>query len=288
MEKVAFPWDENYLVEKIYNKDNYRIVNTGAEGNNVLILCSGNGLYFPNEEEVFCKTICEKDRYEWENVASDPLVMKYYSKIIFIRDIYKQWYVTGINAEINTMDKLILFLKGITEGYRVTVCGNSAGGYVAVIIGILLQAEVIYNFSGQYNLYNEFESAPFLRKYSGDKERAKYYKINEIIPIQSLEWERVFYFYPTKSEEDMLQVCEVQEAAINFFPIDSGVHGVTVRGSCYPYLLTQNRDAIKKICNSKGSPIKPKEIEKNIPMKYRWNSYVRIAKRVLKKRLFYT
>ena len=58
----------------------------------------------------------------------------------FVRDVYKQWYLKGVNAEIDSIEKLYEFLKAETEGYQIVTVGSSAGGYAAVLFGYLLNA----------------------------------------------------------------------------------------------------------------------------------------------------
>lgn len=101
----------------------------------MLCFFSGNGLYYPNTISSFCKTVVEQNRYEWWNVGHSEEIVKQAGKIIYVRDVYKQFYVKGINVEINCIDKLCELLKELTMGMRVVTCGNSAGGYIAVIVG---------------------------------------------------------------------------------------------------------------------------------------------------------
>jgi hypothetical protein len=78
--------------------------------------------------------------------------MKNAGKLIFVRDIFKSWYVCGISDRYSSIDDMIDFLKEETKGYKVITVGNSAGGYMAVLAGVLLGAERVFNFSGQYSL----------------------------------------------------------------------------------------------------------------------------------------
>lgn len=62
-----------------------------------VIWFSSNAIYFPNNEANFKRSILEKDYYEWR--YDTPLSAR---KHIFLRDIYKQWYLLGINNFIST------------------------------------------------------------------------------------------------------------------------------------------------------------------------------------------
>lgn len=62
-----------------------------------VIYFTSNAVYYPNTKAQFVDSIVEKDYYEWRQSAP---ISAY--KQIFIRDIYKQWYLQGINNQINT------------------------------------------------------------------------------------------------------------------------------------------------------------------------------------------
>ena len=40
--------------------------------------------------------------------------------MIFVRDMWKQWYINGINQKIDSVEKVIEFLRTETENMRVT------------------------------------------------------------------------------------------------------------------------------------------------------------------------
>ena len=63
--------------------------------------------FFPDTIEEFNETIGIRDRYEWENISKDVNA----KKLIFMRDIKKNWYQKGINKKINNINKIVLFLK---------------------------------------------------------------------------------------------------------------------------------------------------------------------------------
>lgn len=125
-----------------FNLDNYIIERVSGDGVCV-IYCSSSGLYYPNTEVEFVKAFIEcEDRYEWRNKR-----IRNVSKSIWIRDITKEFYVRGINKRINDIDKLLSFLEEETQGYDVITVGSS-GGYIAALIGIKLDANMVYCFSG--------------------------------------------------------------------------------------------------------------------------------------------
>lgn len=95
------------LAEEIYNKDNYKIIdNPHGTRDECILYFSSNNIWFPNTEEAFKHSFVENDYYEWVKYGST--VSK---KAIFFRDIYKSWYVTGINRHISSIDKLAEFFS---------------------------------------------------------------------------------------------------------------------------------------------------------------------------------
>ena len=179
--KFPFPWNNSELLANEYAKDNYKIIRTGNKTGRAIIFCSGNGLYFPNTEAEFTGKIITNDRYEWENLANDKRIMKYYELIIFIRDIYKQWYITGINSRINTVEKTANFLKDLTAGLEITTCGSSAGGYAAVLFAHFLKAERFFSLSGQFSITHQISSeAPFVLMNASNSAVNKYYDISNL------------------------------------------------------------------------------------------------------------
>ena len=179
---VSFPWNGSELLRKEYEKDNYKVIHTGARTNNAIIFFTGNGLYYPNTEEEFTQKVIVNDRYEWENLASSKLIRQYYELIILVRDVYKQWYITGLNSKYDNVDKTADFLRELTRGFRVTTCGNSAGGYAAVLFASLLDAERFFTVSGQFSIMHQIDAqgAPFVYNYAHDEVRNKYYNLAEI------------------------------------------------------------------------------------------------------------
>lgn len=88
---------------------------------------SRNGLYYPDTVESFVNIIIENDRFEWQNVMKSSLVQVTYEMVILVRDVYKTFYQKGINSSLDSIEKVLYFLKEKTEGYQVITCGQSAG-----------------------------------------------------------------------------------------------------------------------------------------------------------------
>lgn len=95
----------------------------------------------------------DKDRYEWYNLRVQRA-----SKHIFVRDVYKQWYATGLNKSIPDVDSMLFFFQKECEGYNeIVTVGSSAGGYAAILLGTKLKASVCFSFNAQWELFSSVE-----------------------------------------------------------------------------------------------------------------------------------
>lgn len=213
---------DNY--DKVYKLDNYMIRYDEENRNSGIcaIYCSSSGLYFPNTEEEFCKAFIERtDNFEWKK----HLIQSAY-KHIWIRDITKEFYVRGINAEVNSIEKLIEFLKDATDGLRVVLIGSSGGGYIASLLGCVLHAKVVYCFSGFFNLnvldeetWPLIKTEPYVSAYKN-----KWYDLSELIRESGVD---ILYFYPGKLRGDIEQASYVQDIKnVHKYCFRSSVHGV--------------------------------------------------------------
>lgn len=238
--KNDFPWKETEAVRSAYEKDNYLICETGHQTGRAIIFCSSNGIYYPNHEEVFTAYIAKGDAgFEWYHLAQHERIRAYFEKIIFVRDIYKQWYVTGINARLNTADQVIDFLKKEVQGFKVYTCGSSAGGYAAALFGAQLQADGIFISSAQFFILPDPHYGPFVEEYASDPERSKYYDLAPFLKDRS----NIYYNFPALCPEDNIQYDHIRAlSGIRILQIKSAAHGKTFNGICWPYLLTMDHD----------------------------------------------
>lgn len=199
--------NENILLKNCYEQgDNYLVEVLDNESNICIIFFSGNGLYYPNEKSVFNETIVKNNRYEWWTVGHSEEIVKFARKVIYVRDIYKQFYVKGINIEIDCIDKLCVFLKKLTDGYRIITCGVSAGGYIATIVGIYLKAIAVYNFGGQFTLEYELKSKIepyFMKLYENDR---LYNQFFNLVPIIKRGNTPIWFFYSALCKNDIEQM----------------------------------------------------------------------------------
>lgn len=73
--------------------------------------------------------------------------------------------MNGANGKLNSLDKLIDYLKTATKGFEVTTVGVSSGGYVASIVAAKLGAKRCFDFSGQFSLLHHFDHVKTLNVY---------------------------------------------------------------------------------------------------------------------------
>lgn len=265
------------ILQQAYSRDNYKIIYTGNQTGRALLCFSGNGLYFLNNYETFSKFI-SSDRYEWENVIKSDKIRTYYEIIILFRDIYKQWYVTGINKELCNVDKVVDRISNILCGkkFEITTLGNSAGGYASVLFGIKLHASRIFCFSGQFNLFDEIYRdgkivAPFLDYYKMSNE------INyNLIPILKQTEIPVYYFFPAYCEWDKKEYDLIKDySRLIPYPIKNINHGVTIWGNTYAKVLSISDECL--LSYSKTYPISAFSFARN------FFSFTYCLKYVLKK-----
>jgi hypothetical protein len=142
---------DSKVVKEAFNLNNYYIEyndeSISVENDLCVIYFSSNEIYYPNTFNSFEYSIIKRDKYEWKRNKFEKA-----RKHIFLRDLHKQWYLTGINNTLNNPIKVLEFLRNETQGYRIITTGSSAGGYAALLFGSLIKCERIYAFNAQLNL----------------------------------------------------------------------------------------------------------------------------------------
>lgn len=237
--------DDTYI-----NNDNYKIEYEKNDSNVCAIYFSSNGIFAPNNEHEFRKQILERNKYEYRNAKVSKA-----RKHIFIRDPYKQWYVCGINSEINSMDKLHEFLLEETKGYEVITAGTSSGGYASIIMGTLLKAKYSFAFSPQIDLlYAGFKHDPLLEQHKNDVSRNRYYNIVSLIENSNVP---IFYFTPAYCREDGYHYNLIKKYDnIYSFVFKTKYHGTAMYNFNVKYMLNLNCDRIIQLQNRyKGEKI---------------------------------
>ncbi len=238
-------WNSKEMREA-YGRDNYRVTDLKTGTNRCYVFFSSNGLYYPNTVSEFEKVILQENRYDWEHIAESRELQNCADKMIFVRDVYKQWYINGINQCCENVDALIELLSDLTYGYDIVTVGCSSGGYAAVLAGIKLGAKKIYSFSGQFTIENEVDDYYWLTRYRKSPKRAKYYKLfplleeNRSIPI--------YYFYPAKCGQDVEQYNTVKSMDhVYEYAFNCSAHADTVKGRDFPEVLTKTDQELRQL-----------------------------------------
>jgi len=208
---------------------NYQIYDLNPNDDRCLIYFSSHAIYYPNDQETFLERIINGNRFEWQRN-----ILPSVRRAILVRDVWKQWYLQGINGEINTIEKLYQFLKKETAGLKITCIGNSGGGYAATLFGCLLGAERVFNFSGQFylasllNTETERIENQLLVKYADVPEISQYYDLTKLLATTKMP---VFYLYPAHCQFDIEQAESIQSSLnVYSFAFNRSGHGQT----CYP------------------------------------------------------
>ncbi len=216
----------NYLIE-------YTDSNEQLKEKYCVVYFSSNNIYFPNTAEVFRKDIINKNKFEWYGLR-----IKKGSKHIFIRDIQKQWYLHGINSEINSIEKINEFLKNETKGYKVIMLGSSSGGYAASLFGSLLKVEHVISFNGQFQLLDLLKTSsqdvdPILFRERDNIEINKYFSLRSIIAGNS----KIYYMYSNKSSWDIANKEHIEDLDIPTISFTTKNHGIPFVKSALPYVI---------------------------------------------------
>lgn len=125
-------------------------------------------------------------------------------------------------------------------------CGNSAGGYMAVIVGNRINANCIFSFGGQWDIYINPESmrnALIINKYSGN------ILYNQYFDITRFTSEKVFWFFSVYAEQDKEQMAALKKKDNNLciFAINTEVHGDLLFFQCYEKILTLDFDKLQNL-----------------------------------------
>lgn len=214
-----------------------------------IYFCS-NDIWFPHTEEIFRKRIVELNFYEWYKSR----IKKAY-KHIFLRDVFKQWYLTGINGKICSQEWLFEWLKLESEGYKVMTIGSSAGGYASALFGSRLNAEKTICFNAQFTLINEMancnkSSKPLiysmLKMGSYNADVMKYF--NESSPI--------FYVLSNKSKIDLDQKKYVNGFSnVHVIEFNSRKHGIPFLKIAISDFVNQDIESLRKLTKKINSPL---------------------------------
>jgi hypothetical protein len=225
--------EPNYLIE--YNKT------ADSKAPYCILYFSSHDIYYPNTEEAFKDSIVKKNKFEWYQTR-----VQKGEKHIFLRDIKKQWYLTGINKDIDSLDRLAAFLNKETEGYKVITVGSSAGGFAAVFFGQLLEAELIFTFNGQFYLNHLLTDSspnidPIIFREKNNLAIKKYFDLRPFIKSPK----EIYYFHSTKSDLDKLQFDHVSDLDIKFISFKTSHHGIPFLKSSLNHVINSSPEHLQ-------------------------------------------
>lgn len=245
---------DSAIVKKARTLDNYIIETNEVAGTGPKICAiyfSSNFIYYPNNEASLSSAIFDKNRFEWWNLRH-PKACKH----IFIRDVYKQWYLHGINVELDSIEKLSDFLKKEIEGFDTYFIGSSAGGYAAVLLGSMLNAKRIYTFNNQFFLTDLLERStalvdPIIFRERNNPAIAQFYFIKPYITNPS----SIYYFHSATSDWDRRQYEEVKEVAMHVIAVNTNVHGIPLLKNNLLPLFAFSEELLKKLTEKRLNPL---------------------------------
>lgn len=224
----------------------------------VAVFFTGHGLYYPTTIEQFRFEVIINNKFEWKNISQNSRISKRFSKVVFVRDIYKNWCINGVGKDIQSQDQLANKLKKIVNGKRCVTIGSSAGGYMAVLFGILLGAEAIFAFSPQISLHKYHIDHPikYYENYVLDSDISQYMDLTKIIQNYS---GYIFYFFPYNCEEDYRQFLEANKCEnIFFYAMNQSKHGSTIWGDSIIYVLSHSYAKLEELSKKfSGKIIEP-------------------------------
>lgn len=246
---------DSAIVQSARSLDNYLIIEEDQKIVRKKPICAvyfaSNYIYFPNNNETFRETIINKNRFEWWNLRHPKA-----NKHIFIRDVYKQWYLHGINNQINSLEKLSYFLEKEIKGYTSYFIGSSAGGYAAVLLGSMLNVKRIYAFNCQFYLTDLLETSkasvdPLIFREQHNSKINKYYNIKKSIK----EAQNIYYFHSNKSNWDVCQLGAVHDINMNLISVNTKIHGIPLLKNNLIPLFLLDESELKKLAKKPIYPI---------------------------------
>ena len=251
----VFQVDSPIVKSTYLNNDNFLIECDNSQENKycAIYFCSNN-IYYPNTEDSFKSSILDKDRYEWYGTR-----VKYAHKHIFIRDIKKQWYLTGVNGNIDRPEKLLSFLQAETKGYQVVTLGSSAGGFAAVLYGSLLKAQLILSFNGQFEIQSLLKTStesvdPILFRFNKNKQSLDFFDVKYYIE-NAENAENIFYFQSVRSNIDCRQKEHVADIKLNTIGFKTSHHGIPFLKCNLPAVLEKSNQELMSLSGKIHDPL---------------------------------
>lgn len=228
--------------------DNYKIVySEKGKSTTVAVYFTSHSLFYPDTLECFDYSIFENDRYEWTRQK-----IKRASKHIFLRDVFKCWYVFGISAKIHDIPSLAGFLEAETKGFEeIIMVGSSAGGTAAALFGSLLNADIIFDFNGQWEINSSIRNFKIDKLIEVQDKWGGYYDLLNVVHSSN----HIFYFVSEKSKWDSEQFVHSQNLKINRLFFKTSHHGIPFLKVALEKVLNMNSSELEKLSSNHYNPI---------------------------------
>lgn len=230
------------LINLAYKNNNW--LTRGSQKNQkVFVFSSSNGLYFPNTSKQFNDTILVNDTYEWQNISKG---FEEFNKLLFLRDVHKQWYLNGINSEVNSIEKIVELVKNLVNDKTLITVGTSSGGFLSTILGLSIESEMVFSFSGQFQLSSTASIDPNNNTLLQANLDSKYFDLSFLLKKNCDTC--LFYFVGAHSKTDLPDITFAKRfSKVKMFIFDTDVHGVPFPPFVLKYLLKKNKHEILKL-----------------------------------------
>lgn len=122
----------------------------------------------------------------------------------FFRDVSNKWYLYGVNEISSTHLGFVKYLQNFINKNKITniiTIGSSAGGFAAILYGMILKANKVIAFSPQTCITNAF-----LKDNQDDRwiELLSFEPVEQMDTAHFLNKDTELYLYSCKNKYDML------------------------------------------------------------------------------------
>lgn len=228
----------------LYNSSpNWEVEIVDENAKTCYIFFSSNGLYSDDSEEEFEEVMIQGNRYEWKSIANAVKKRRGVKKIIYVRDLYKKFYIKGINPECNSIDALVDLLWHETENDEVITVGISSGAYMAVVVGCQIKARKVFCISGQFDLQNHLTEEE-LKEFSVSN--GSY--VNIVQMVASNDDVPIYYFCPINCWHDRANYELVKDIKnVRCFVFPDKIHAATVYPYNFPDILCLSNERLDEL-----------------------------------------
>lgn len=135
--------------------------------------------------------------------------------------------------------------------------GSSAGGFISVILGQLINAERIYTFNGQFEILSILDKPdtelmnPILFRNRNNEALLPYYNAAGFITNPST----IYYFRSNKSRWDIEQNEWIKQIPVNRISFATSNHGLPFLKSNLPAVLNLSSDKLKELAGKTMHPL---------------------------------